>query len=177
MPHKSPGGCLSVLLPFLNRFAPSETADDTPASGADKTGGAIDYPYDGVPALLTPAERSFYGVLLKARSGTATFICCKVRLADLVSVRRGADKPRAAFNRVSAKHVDFVLCDGRDTRPLAAIELDDASHARKSRRDRDDFLAACLSAAGLPLLRVEAARAYSVETLRALVEPHLPPQS
>jgi very-short-patch-repair endonuclease len=34
------------------------------------------------------------------------------------------------------------------------IELDDASHERSDRKDRDEFLERALKAAGVPLLRV-----------------------
>lgn len=130
--------------------------------------------YELVPALLTAAEWSFFKVLNKAASKSGVFIACKVRLPDLVSVRNGVDNPRAAWNRISSKHVDFVLCSTSGSRPLLAIELDDSSHAKKSRRERDSFVDESLAAAGLAMLRVPARKAYSVEELRASIRDFLP---
>jgi len=50
------------------------------------------------------------------------------------------------------------------------IELDDASHGRPDRQVRDEFLDAALLAAGLPLLRVRAKKAYNLAELRAQIE-------
>ena len=66
-----------------------------------------------------------------------------------------------------------VFCRADTTEPLVAIELDDKSHLRAGRVERDVFLDACLAAAGLPLVRVPAARAYSVPELQAAIAAQL----
>ena len=40
---------------------------------------------------------------------------------------------QAAFNRISSKVLDFVLCDPNNLAIIAAIELDDSSHKRNDR--------------------------------------------
>lgn len=65
-----------------------------------------------------------------------------------------------AFNRISAKHLDFILCDPQSCAVKLAIELDDASHDSAKRQARDTFLDAACQSAGLPLLRIRAARGY-----------------
>jgi hypothetical protein len=52
-------------------------------------------------------------------------------------------------------------------RPLAGIELDDASHARADRQERDAFVARVFAAASLPLLRIPVQRAYDLQELSA----------
>jgi hypothetical protein len=52
-----------------------------------------------------------------------------------------------------AKHIDFLVCRADTTEPVLAVELDDRSHGRAGRVDRDAFLDGCLAAAGIPLLR------------------------
>jgi hypothetical protein len=54
-------------------------------------------------------------------------------------------------------------------RPVAAVELDDSSHARADRRARDEFVRDALSAAGLPLVSVKASRQYEPRALREAV--------
>lgn len=81
-------------------------------------------------------------------------IFAKVGLDDLLTVRRGPLKYLAYRNQISQKHVDFILCSPDDLTPLLVIELDDSSHARLGRRERDAFVDAALAAAGLPILHV-----------------------
>lgn len=62
------------------------------------------------------------------------------------------DQWTAAFNKIKAKHVDFVLCDSIQIQPLLAIELDDRSHQRKDRQDRDIFVDKAFRSAGVPIV-------------------------
>lgn len=126
--------------------------------------------------LLSNAERSFLGVLELALAGRYR-IMAKVRVLDLIRVKAGlpADKRQSALNRIQSKHVDFVLCQPSDLSVAGAIELDDASHNRASRRQRDAFLDEALAAAGVPLYRFSAKRAYSVAELRAAFEQQAAP--
>jgi hypothetical protein len=130
------------------------------------------YPYEKQPALFTPAERAFLLILLQALP-TAYQLFGKVRLADLIKPTDNlneSDRWRA-FNKISAKHVDFVICRRDDLRVVGAIELDDSSHQRPDRQARDAFVDAALAAAGLPILHVKVARHYPVPKLKqALAE-------
>lgn len=117
--------------------------------------------------LLTPAERSFLGVLASVISPNQHIIY-KVRLADLITPAgglRGSEWQRA-FNRISSKHIDFVVCRSDDLSVFLTIELDDSSHQKKARVERDSFVEGALKSAGVPLLRVPAKKAYSPSELR-----------
>jgi hypothetical protein len=138
----------------------------------DGTAAAV-MPYRQVKALLTPAERSFFGVLQQALTGHAVIVAIKVRVADLVVIEKGVEGRQGWLNKVTGKHVDFLICRADTTAPVLAIELDDRSHGRAGRVSRDEFLDGCLSAAGLPLVRVAAARAYSVAEIQAIVAAKL----
>jgi very-short-patch-repair endonuclease len=91
-------------------------------------------------------------------------------VADLISVRKGTENWQSHFNRISSKHVDFVLLEPQSLRPLLAIELDDKSHDAANRRERDAFVNEALAAAQMPFLRIKAARTYSPADLWAQVE-------
>ena len=127
-------------------------------------------PYTLKPALYSPAERSFLGVLEQA-IGKHYQIFGKVRIADVVETRRGlsASTRQSAFNRINAKHFDFLLCDKGDLTVVCAIELDDRSHQKGSRQQRDAFIVELCRIVGLPLLRVPAKRAYAVQELRTII--------
>lgn len=120
--------------------------------------------------LFSPAECSFLGVLEQA-VGEDYRIFGKVRVADVVSVKSLSNRStwQQAFNRISAKHFDFVLCAKDDLAIIAAIELDDKSHQQRKRQERDTFLSGLCQAIFLPCIQIPAQRAYSVHELRAQI--------
>lgn len=127
-------------------------------------------------ALFSPAERSFLGVLDQA-VGNDFRILGKVRVADVImpAAGQGQSKWKIAFNKITQKHFDFVLCKTTDLSIVAAIELNDQSHRAKNRQVRDDFLqAACLSAK-LPLIMFEAKAAYTVQAVADQITAVLKP--
>lgn len=130
------------------------------------------FPYILGGALFTPAERSFLGVLDQA-VGTDFRVFGKVRVADVIEVAKGTPKPlrQRAFNRINAKHFDFVLCSPSDLKPLCAIELNDQSHAQDNRKERDKFLENVCTAAKFPLVFFPAQRSYTLaEICQAIAE-------
>lgn len=141
-----------------------------------RASGGITFGYRRKPYLLSKAERSFYGVLTQAVGGKA-LIFSKVRVADVLTPQNGLNRSnwQRAFNQISAKHVDFLLCDPQNCAIKLAIELDDASHGSAKRQKRDAFLEQACESAGLPLLRIRAARGYGVADIRQQIETVLYP--
>ena len=94
-------------------------------------------------------------------------IAPKVRLADVLTVRPGLPRSQfqRAFNRIAAKHADFVICRATDYSIAAVIELDDQSHRRQSRIIRDEFVDQALTTAGIPILHVKAQAHYDPQVL------------
>ena len=131
-------------------------------------------PYQKSEALFTPAERSFLGVLQQAVGNNAA-IFGKVRVADVVEPKTGLGRSarQKAFNKISAKHFDFLLCDKEDLSVACAIELDDGSHNSKRRQERDEFLKGVCEAAGVPLIQVPAKSAYVISEVRSLLPRYL----
>lgn len=113
--------------------------------------------------LLSQTERRFASAL-DAALPPGVRACPQVRLWDVIDAPRDSSW-RVATNRIRAKHVDFVLIETNTSRILAAVELDDRSHDREDRRERDRFLDGALASAGIPLLRVPAERSYDPKTL------------
>nr|WP_274522501.1 DUF2726 domain-containing protein [Halorhodospira halochloris] len=99
--------------------------------------GDSETPYTKASALFSPAERSFLGVLDQA-AGYDYRVFGKVRVADVVKVRSMADRRawQRAFNQISSKHFDFILCAKDDLSVVAAVELDDKSHQKGKRGER-----------------------------------------
>jgi hypothetical protein len=127
-------------------------------------------PYVLQSALFSAAERSFLGVLEQA-VGKHYQVFGKVRIADVVAMKRGlsASNRQSAFNRINAKHFDFLLCNKDDLAVVCAIELNDKSHQKESRLQRDAFVVELCDIIGLPLVQVPAKRLYSVQEIRTSI--------
>jgi hypothetical protein len=152
-----PNGCLAAILALfgIRLGGPAEA----------------ELPYRQRDDFLSAAEVSFYRVLVNA-IGSRAVVLAKVNLADIFFIVR-PNENRSHRNRIDRKHVDFLLCDPATMKPLCAVELDDSSHGRRDRQDRDEFVDAVFSVAGLPLVRVPARVAYNPAELLGLIEPHL----
>jgi hypothetical protein len=116
-------------------------------------------PYEQRDDFLTPTELDFFKALEQAVGGR-WYIFPKVRIGDLLSVADGTQNALGWFARVSQKHVDFILADRKSVKPILVIELDDSSHQRPDRIERDEFVDSAFNAAGLGMLRIPAAMEY-----------------
>lgn len=169
---RNKSGCLGILLQILG-MAPSAPATGPIASYASGLAESEPelLPFRLRDDFLSPAEISFYHILLSA-AGDSLTVCPKINLNDIFFVSR-PDQNQAARNRISRKHVDFLLCDNRTMRPRVGIELDDSSHAREDRRVRDAFVEKVFKAAGLPLLRFPVQRGYQLSEVASRLAPFL----
>ena len=123
--------------------------------------------YEKQSPFLSPAERSFLGVLEQAVQGQFR-IFCKVRMADIIKSRSGMSggEWQSAFNRIQSKHVDFVLCTNDTVEIEGVVELDDKTHQRDDRQERDEFADAAMKQAGIPIFHFSVKRAYTVADVR-----------
>lgn len=126
------------------------------------------YSFTSLEALFSPAERSFLGVLEQALDNRFR-VFGKVRLGDLVKPGKGLSKSKRATarNKVQQKHVDFVICSAADLQILGVVELDDQSHDRRERVERDTFVDHALRSATIPIARFSAKKAYPLQEVRS----------
>jgi very-short-patch-repair endonuclease len=120
-------------------------------------------------SIMTPAERSFFGVLEMAGEGRCR-IFTKVRLADLLKVETRSGW-QSHFNRITSKHVDFVICEPSSLAVMCVVELDDSSHKNASSSSSDLFKDHAFASAGVRLIRISVRKGYSVADLRAQIFP------
>jgi hypothetical protein len=152
---KDKSGCLSIFFSFLRRSQNESVSEPLPYRLRDD--------------FLSPAEFSFYKVL-SSLVGSRLTIQSKVRLADVFFVARPNENV-AYFNRIAQKHLDFLVCDSVTMKPLLGIELDDSSHKRNDRQERDEFVESVCKVAGLPLLRLPVQREYNAREIVAQIAP------
>jgi len=127
--------------------------------------------YQARERVLSEAEQKFLRVLAPVvKAQGAWGVLCNVRLGDVIDPM--GENRRRAWNRISQKHVDFVVVD-ENTRPLLCVELQDRSHRRNRRRKPDEVKRECLEAARVPLVAIEARREYDREWLKSIVKEHM----
>ena len=114
----------------------------------------VKYQYKHKDFFLTRAEHECYDALVEA-VGQEYRIFAQVHLPTLVDSKVVGQNWHGAFRHISEKSVDFVLCDKAYLSPKLAIELDDKSHERPERIERDEEVERILREAGVPLLRLE----------------------
>jgi very-short-patch-repair endonuclease len=112
------------------------------------------YRYTRKQFFLTRAEHEFYGALIAA-VGDKYYVFAQVHLPTILDNKVKGQDWRAALAHINRKSVDFVLCDKAYISPKLAIELDDKSHERPDRQERDKEVERILADAGVPLLRIE----------------------
>ena len=116
--------------------------------------------------LLTTNEWHEYKKLEKYAAELGLLICPKVRLLDIIEPRKGEKDYLALLGKVQSKHVDFLVCD-KDLHIKCIIELDDNSHNRKDRQERDAFVDQILTSVGYKIIHTRAITETTLEGITA----------
>jgi len=141
---------LGIFMAFLERKKNRKKTKPTTIIGAEM-------PYKLNACFLTAPEATFFRVLLPIASENNFYVFAKPRIADFVSVTleryvKGSQW-QTYFNKIAMKHIDFLLCD-KDFKPVLGFEVDDSTHSRKDRVERDDFVDKIYSTIGLKVVHV-----------------------
>lgn len=129
------------------------------------------WPYYAKRPLSEP-EQVLYYRLLQALPGFV--ILPQVGLSRFLSVKKG-NKHGQWHNRISQKSVDFLVCN-KGMQIVAAIELDDATHARADRKKTDDHKNQMLKSAGVTLIRWPVKSMPDIAAIRQQLDPFPPTQ-
>lgn len=127
------------------------------------------YPYNLRP-FLSENEFKFYKALEPIANRYNYIIMAKVRLADLVEVKKGFNNSEyySYFGKIKSKHVDFVFCDNITIDPVLIIEVDDKSHNRPDRIKRDQFIDNLFNEVNLTILHVNSIHNLEHQITKAL---------
>jgi hypothetical protein len=161
-------GCLTSFLRFFGwgkEKSPKISRQTLPADEPEML------PYLLRDDFLSGAETSFYH-LLKTIVSDHLVICPKISLADIFYVSR-PDINVAYYSKINRKHVDFLLCNPKSLKPMMAIELDDSSHGKPTRIERDQFVDEVFETAGLPLVHIPVRQSYHTREINDLLKAAL----
>ena len=168
MSNNNPG-CLGFIFQMFGLMPKNKTSDSI------ETEEAIKFPYSLRDDFMSNAEFSFYKVMTQVINNKA-IICPKVSLNDIFFVtEKDRSQHQIHLNKINRKHVDFLLCTKETLKPICAIELDDSSHLRQDRIERDAFVDKVFEASGLPLVRFKNKSSYSINEIEEHLLPMLEP--
>ena len=77
------------------------------------------------------------------------------------------------FNKIASKSIDFVLVDKKDCRIKLCIELDDSTHKKDKRIERDNFINKLFKDLEIDLLRYPVYNKYYKDTLKKRIQDNI----
>lgn len=126
------------------------------------------YKYKRKDFLISRPEHEFFDILVGV-VGSKYNIFTQVHLPTILEHKVVGQNWKGAFSHINGKSVDFVVCDKAYIKPLLAIELDDKSHEREDRIERDGIVEQMLEEAGMPLLRFGNNGSFNKEEISRLI--------
>lgn len=102
--------------------------------------------------LFSKIELLFYNNLKKLLENENIIILSKVRLLDLIDLEDKHENYLVLFNKISRKHIDFVITD-ENWEIKCLIELDDRSHQKKRVKINDEFKNDIFEKINVPIIR------------------------
>lgn len=111
------------------------------------------YIYSRKLYIMTRSEAFCFRKLEEA-SSQHYYVFPQVHLSSLLNHAVKGQNWKGALSKIQRKSVDFVLVDKSSLQTAFAIELDDTSHLKPDRQERDTFVNEVIRAAGIPLVRL-----------------------
>ncbi len=132
------------------------------------------YAYQKKEYLLTKPEHEFFQTL-ETIIGNQYYIFPQIHLSSLLKHNLKGQNWKGALSHIDRKSVDYVICDKTYLSPLLIIELDDKTHDRNDRRDRDEAVEQILQNSHLPLVRVPNTDINKIEEIKEKIYQVLQP--
>jgi hypothetical protein len=125
------------------------------------------YSYAAKYSLMSKTESDFF-VKLERTVNERYYVFPQVHLSAILDHRVKGQEWKYAFSHINGKSVDYVLCSKTTLKPTYAIELDDYTHDKADRRERDREVERIFEAANLPLVRFKDKDVSESEIISAL---------
>jgi len=121
---------------------------------------------------MSKTETDFF-VKLDHAVSERYYVFPQVHLSALLDHKVKGQEWKYAFSHINGKSVDYVLCDRSTLNPVYAIELDDFTHERSDRIERDIEVQRIFQEARLPLVRFKNKDISESEIIQALTDARL----
>lgn len=117
--------------------------------------------------ITTLTELKFYNILLEISKEMEMILFSQVSLYNIVETKYNN---QSAFNKIRSKTIDFVLVDKENCRIKLCIELDDYTHKRPDRIERDNFINKLFKDLEINFIRFKASNYYNKEALKQRIK-------
>ena len=121
---------------------------------------------------MTDAEANFFSILTEVVENKY-YIFPQIHLPSILNHKIVGQDWYGAYRHIDEKSVDFVLCSHNNLEPVLAIELDDNSHLRDDRIQRDTEVERILNQAKLPLIRFSNHGKFHVDEIKHRIDQTL----
>lgn len=166
--HNSPQSNVTIK-PISPPPAPPVLSQPTLSTLISPTLPSKDSPYVVKVSMLSDNERRFHHRLDEAIASKPIRISRQVSLQAIFDVIPTSHE-QSYKNKIDKKILDFLLEDAKTYKALVGIELDDSSHNRPERQERDVFVNDLFKNAGIPLLRFAVQSDYDVIELARKID-------
>lgn len=116
---------------------------------------------------MTDTEIKFIRELKKITDINNLIILPQVQLQSIFHTINNKDI--TSFNKIKSKSIDFAIVDNNYNYKLF-IELDDYTHNRKNRMQRDQFINELFKTYNLKLKRIKVQNNYKIEDLKNIIK-------
>ena len=125
--------------------------------------------------VITLNELKFYDILLEISKELDLMLFTQVSLYNIIEMNNNLSysERQTYFNKIANKSIDFVLADKKDCRIKLCIELDDTTHKKKKRIERDNFINKLFQDLEINLLRYPVYEQYYKTTLKSKIQENL----
>lgn len=121
--------------------------------------------------LTTKTELELYKILLAICEKYKLALFTQVVLYEIVQVNEPPFTREYSkyFNKICRKSIDFIIADKETTRIRLCIELDDPTHKRKKRIERDNFINELFEDLQIELLRIKTSENYDINAIESKI--------
>ena len=158
--------CLIII---LEKKTKSNTNKNTYINNNNIISKEINYKeiYKPKRYIITLTELKFYNILLEIAKELDLILFTQVSLYNIVETK---NNNQTAFNKIRSKTIDFVLADKNNCRIKLCIELDDYTHKRYDRKQRDNFINKLFKDLEIDFLRFKTSNYYDKEALKKRIQ-------
>ncbi len=119
----------------------------------------FNYKYKKINCLMTNTELKYFTAIKSILGSTPYILQPQVSLSSIVK-RAEIHKYQSELSRI----VDFCVFSAEYC-PLLVIEINDSSHLKKTRKDRDEKVKYILKSAKIPLLTIWTNEKFSIKQI------------
>ena len=117
--------------------------------------------------LLTQQELKFYKLIKMISDKNNLNIFSQVALYEIVTSKNIKD-----FNKIKSKTIDFVITD-TNCKIKLCIELDDPTHIKENRHQRDKFIEDLFNQLNIKLIRIPVQSYYNLKEIEEKIKESL----